>query len=79
MALVSAGGVCPAATYSFSAPAYNTFPANFTAPCPVGDCANFTPAMAPQGSFTTGVDFPPNLALTNATLALTGGFRSRTA
>lgn len=46
-----------AATYTFTGPTYAS-PQDFTAPCAVGLCVNFTTAMRQTGHFTTNQPLP---------------------
>jgi hypothetical protein len=64
-ALIFGGISLPAlaqTTYTYTAaPNYNNF-INFTPPCTIGPCANYTSGMHPTGSFTTAAPLGPNLS-----------------
>jgi hypothetical protein len=68
MALLSAGNaLAQATTYTATTTSNYTGKTDFTAPCGVGPCQNFTLAMGPSGSFTTSSPLAANLA--NASVA----------
>ena len=55
--------VAQATTYNYSGLLYSSGSImNFTPPCAVGPCANYTGGMSIRGSFTTSSPLPPNLA-----------------
>src|SRR5262249_41661527 len=56
-------------TYTFTGSNYN-LTSNFSGPCSVGPCANFTGAMSPSGSFTIATALPANFVETDITSQL---------
>jgi hypothetical protein len=66
LALFGLAAVAQATTYTYAGQPYSTGAiSNFTPPCVVGPCANFTGTMRVSGSFTTTTPLPANQPLTD--------------
>lgn len=68
---VFACAVSHAATYSYTAGNF-TGGTDFTPPCLLGSCANYTTAMRAQGTFTTSGPLPANQPLASIAPLITG-------
>ncbi len=72
LAFFSAGNaLAQATTYTATATSNYSNKVDFTAPCGVGPCQNFTLAMGPSGSFTVSSPLAANLANANVLASVT--------
>jgi len=72
-ALALASFTASAASFTFTGNQYGAGIANFTPPCAIPSCANFTASMRVSGSFSTSTRLPANAPGTDITGILSGG------